>query len=260
MGMGKVIAFVCTLFGVSTAHAGADGASILALIAHDYRTSSEASKAIGELAQRLEARGDHRSLFAHIYSHTIHAAQRQLQQGQFENPAWVETLVVNYANIYRRTIRYELSGHRQKLPFSWQLDFSYNQRAKNWAPDLDLVYGISVHISHDLVEALLTTPTRYDSPSIAADFTRISQTLKDTMPEIWAVFSRFGAEERVPSSLAQTLMTTWIARLRARAWDYAVSASRLSPADQQAFLDHIDVTITDQAKHYGLTYPLQPVF
>jgi hypothetical protein len=232
--------------------------TVLSYIAQAYVSPEEAARKLAAFANALEARRDRRSLFPHIYALTVASTAARLQRGDFHNPRWVRALVVNYANIYRRTIYHELIGQRSRLPAAWQLDFGYNQMATRWTPDLDVLYGINVHISRDLVEALLVTPTGYQTASVENDFLLISQALRETMPAIWSVFTRYGNAEHLPPCLEQSIMNNWIARLRRRAWANAKSAAAASPTEKQVYLSQIDRSITSLARRYGLTLALQP--
>lgn len=223
-----------------------------------YTTPEQAAQSIAALANQLEARGDRRSLFPHIYALTIQATLVKLQQGRFYHPKWVRALILNYANIYRRTIMNELGGHRSRVALSWQLDFAYDQNAKQWSPDLDVVYGISVHISRDLVEALFQTPADFNSQTVTADYFLISQALRETMPEIWAVFTRYGNSVGLPACLQQSIMSNWIAHLREVAYRNAKTGAGLSAGQQAVFLNKIDQIILGLARKYGLQLPLQP--
>jgi hypothetical protein len=261
MGKTAALALVLWIVGLASFQVQAvvpSDKTVLSYLSQTYISPEEASRNLGAFAAALEAREDRRSLFPHIYALTVGSTAARLAHGDFENPKWVRALVINYANIYRRTIWRELTGQCARLPLAWQLDFSYNQRAKHWAPDLDVVYGISVHISHDLVEALFVTPTNFRSPSIERDFFRISQTLSDTMPAIWAVFTRYGDSMGLPPTIEKAVMNAWIARLRQRAWNDAQSAAEAPPAEKMALLAKIDQVITELARRYGVTLALQP--
>ncbi len=159
-----------------------------------YTSTEEAHKGLGSLARSLRAQGNRRSLFAGIYALTVQATHQKLARGEFRNPAWVRSLIVNYANIYRRTIQLELAGQRTKLPVAWQHAFEYTARTvpspaegkETWSPELDAIYGIHVHIARDLVEALFITPTDFRSASVQADYFEITEALRGTMPAIYS--------------------------------------------------------------------------
>lgn len=260
----KILVFVCFFASLDgflpIAHSTVSikqSREVFNTIHRTYTSPEEAAKNIGHLADLLESYRDPRSLFPHIYSTTITGTLAKIKQGQFRNPKWVRSLVLNYANIYRRTILTELKGKRRQLPISWQLDFNYNERVRPWGPDLDVIYSIHVHIARDLVEALLVTPTNYLSKSEAQDFNLISEALKEAMPQIWRIYLRYGAGLPLPPSLQQSIMNQWIAQLRHKAWLNAKSAASLSIASQKDFLARIDRYLFERAQYFGLTLPLR---
>lgn len=210
-----------------------------ASIKKDYRSSSSASRSIGKLAMALDSANSRRAQFAHIYSMTIGATGKYLRKGAFENPDWVESLIVNYANIYRRTILKELTGKRRELPLAWQYEFAYTQR-EDWLATNDLIYGIKVHITRDLVEALYVTPTDFDDESIRRDFFRITTVLNRSMPQIWSVYSRYSRTHAPLDGFSEHTVSSWIGRLRARAWADARATAHLSDGKRAAFLRKLD--------------------
>lgn len=233
-------------------------------VSRDYATTQEAYEGIGNLARALRKHGNRRALFAGVYALTIEATHKRLAAGGFRNPAWVRSLIVNYANIYRRTIQLELSGQRAKLPVAWQHAFGYIARTvpyaeegkETWSADLDAVYGIHVHIRRDLVEALFLTPTRFASASQHADYLAITESLRGTMPAIYAWFSSFRGGFSPFAPIEQGVMMEWIAHLRAEAWENAAAHGRSGPAGRKAALAWLDKEVERRSRKYGGLLPL----
>ncbi len=242
--MRAFIAFVF-LFTIP-AHAG--------LADRSYTSPADASASVRELGLALRKKGDTRALFPLVYSLTIKATERKLARGEFRNPAWVRSLIVNYANLYRRTVRAELAGQRASLPASWRLAFSYSN-TETWNADLDLVYGIHVHIARDLVEALLITPTNFRSPSVQADYLLVTEALREAMPEIWNVFLGYSSQRLLPA-LERSVMMSWIAELRVRAWHAAADASHLDRAGQAQALRILDAKVARRSRRHGTLLPV----
>lgn len=222
----------------------------------EYGSPEEASRKIGQLADELYKYGDHRGFFPAIYSITIASTVEELRRGRFQNPRWARQLVLNYANLYRRTIYAELIGRHDRVPLSWQLAFAY-ARGSYWQPELDAVYGINVHIARDLIEALFVTPTNFDSASMRADYYYISEILGSAMPAIWNAFGRYRRGPQFAACLQQAVMVNWIVKLRHEVWLNARSARALSAAEKTEFIDAIDVHAYQMAVHFGLLLPLQ---
>lgn len=215
-----------------------------------FQSGTGAAQSVQKLAEYFQSKGDRRGQFAQIYAITIAQTMHNLKQGAFENPKWVETLIVNYANIYRRTIVRELSGKRGQLPVAWQNEFDYVER-EDWIATFDVIYGIKVHITRDLVEALYVTPTEFGNASIRRDFFRISDALESAMPQIWAVYLYYSHSLPVMSQFTSGTVFEWIARLRARAWEDARRTAKYSSKDKAFVLQELDRK-SKRIRHFGI--------
>lgn len=225
-------------------------------ILSEFQTPTEAAQKILTLAQSLDQIRDPRGLFPNVYALTIQAALEKMQNGEFKNRAWVNLLILNYANLYRRIILQELTGGRKQLPLGWQLEFHYTDQRRTWTPELDLIYGIHVHIAHDLVETLLATPTDFQDPSIKADYLTITAALGTAMPKIWLAVIAHHRSVFIPSFLVRSITFQWISFLRRQAWDRAKSVSAHSVESQQRYLQDLDFSLSKKAKRYGILLPL----
>lgn len=234
----------------------------------DFASVAEARRKIQDLGLEMNEQRDRRSLFARVYSLTIAATETALKNGQFEDPKWVQQLVVRYANIYRKDILKELQGQRADLPRGWQIEFNYiEENLKDlalapedriWLADLDLIYGIHVHIRRDLVEALLSSGTDFSSPAHRHDFFQITATLRQTMPQIWNVFMEYTPTRYNVPGPGQSVMINWISDLRAEAWLTAEEWSDLNPVDQSEKLIQLDEDVAKRSARYGQLLPLLP--
>lgn len=223
-------------------------------IEKDFTSLEEASNSIRKLSEELRAQGDRRALFPAIYAITIGASDRELKKGRFQEPEWTRQLMLNYANLYRRTILSELNQKTQEVPAAWQVAFAYARRS-DWSPEIDAVYGINVHIARDLIEALYVTPTNFNNEKMRADFYYISEILKDSMPKIWAAFNLYPRALMLPSFLEKQVMVSWITNLRHRVWLNAKSVSHLSVDKKYEYLNKIDRRAARQARQFGLFLP-----
>jgi hypothetical protein len=225
-----------------------------------YATPADAAASVQKLGLALRKHGNRRGLFALVYAQTIAAANQKLARGEFKNPAWVSRLIVNYANLYRRTIRAELAGQRASLPKAWQVEFNYiaSTTPREWSADLDVVYGINVHIARDLVEALLITPTDFRSPSVKSDYFLITEALNGAMPGIWDTFMDFSRSFRFLPGLQRDVMITWIGDLRYLAWLNAVEYSGHDQAGRARLVRELDAKVAKRSLRYGTALPLLP--
>ena len=225
-------------------------------VSADFKTPDEAARKLQNLANQLRSANNNLSLFPSVYTITIANTMAGLRNAEFYRPQWAYQLVLNYANLYRRTIYNELSGHRERVPQGWQLDFGYCEQRTNYIPDLDLVYGINVHIARDLVEALYLTPTNFSDDLQRADFFQITEVLRQAMPQIWQVFLSYSQARNLPPSLEQDAMMNWISRLRAGVWENAKKSYHLTAKGRQNYLMQLDAWLSEQARKHGLLLPL----
>lgn len=246
-----LLASLVTIGFESKAH---DLQQILSHINKDFTSNEQASREIGELAEDLRSHGDRRGLFPAIYAITITAGEEALRRGEFQDPKWTRQLILNYANLYRRTILKELTGRRDEVPYSWQLAFEYAQKP-DWSPEIDALYGINVHIARDLVEALFVTTTDFNNSKMRADYYHISDLLRDSMPKISALFNKYPRALRAPAFIEETVMVNWIANLRHRAWRKAKVGAQYSERKKIELIQQIDERAYWQASQYGLFLP-----
>lgn len=241
-------------------------ATLASLTAKEFTSLDETQRGVRAIAGALRGYGNRRGLFAGIYALTIEATAQMLARGEFRNPAWVRSLVVNYANIYRRGLHFELTGQRAKLPLGWQLAYGYIARTvpyaeegkETWSADLDAVYGIQVHIARDLVEALFITPTNFASASQRTDFFLITEALRGTMPAIYSLFTAYRGAWSPFAPIEQSVMMSWIADLRAAAWANVAANAHLGPVGRKKVLSAIDQDGTRRALKHGTLLPLLP--
>lgn len=251
--MRQILALFILFFGVQSQ---ALAARNLSLIEHDYKSISEASQSIGAFSEILRAQKDRRALFAGIYSLTIATTEKRLRQGEFKNPIWIRDLIVNYANLYRRTLYFEMTGQRAKVPKGWQYEFRFTESSSQWTPDLDVVYGINVHITRDLVEALFVTPTNFKASSVRRDFLKITEALGEAMPGIWRLYNSYERWSLVPACFEKSVAYNWISYLRFQAWKRAAAAAHLSSTGKKTYLDRLDRWLVTEQHSYGMLLPI----
>ena len=100
--------------------------------------------------------------FLSTYRRTTIAVGRQVEQGRFEDPAWVDRWDVAFADLYMSALEAHLGGGHVSRP--WRLAFS----AAAELPVLRLLLlGINAHINYDLPQALLDVITREEFANAA---------------------------------------------------------------------------------------------
>jgi hypothetical protein len=104
---------------------------------------------VARMQERLDALPDgvaHRRFFLGTYLRTTQAVGRAVEQGRFEDPAWVEVWDVRFAELYLQALDGELVAR------PWRLAFN----ASPELPELGhVLLGINAHVNYDLPQALL---------------------------------------------------------------------------------------------------------
>jgi hypothetical protein len=88
--------------------------------------------------------------FLATYLRTTEAVAAAIEQGIFEDPAWVEAWDVAFAGLYLQALDAHLSGAEPTRP--WRLAF---EGAATRPPLLNVLLGVNAHINSDLPRALL---------------------------------------------------------------------------------------------------------
>jgi Family of unknown function (DUF5995) len=104
-----------------------------------------------ERLEPLQRTGDPGRFFLSTYLRTTQAVADAVDDGQFEDPAWVEWWDVVFAELYLDA----LDAHRAdpaSAPRPWRIALSAPPDA---APVLHVLLGMNAHINYDLPQALL---------------------------------------------------------------------------------------------------------
>jgi hypothetical protein len=147
---------------------------------------------LAEMRQRLDSLPPSmakRAVFLSTYTRTTAAVGSAIEEGLFEDPAWVERWDVVFADYYLRAHDAHLAG-TSGVPRPWRLAFE--------APDdlIDLrhvLLGINAHINYDLPQALLDVidAADFEDPAVMARRRRDHERI-DTV-----LAGRVGAEDKL---------------------------------------------------------------
>jgi len=103
------------------------------------------------LVAELDAEGDPGRYFLATYTRTTRAVADALDDGRFEDPAWVEAWDVVFADLYLDALR----DHRRdpaSAPRPWRIAFEADPALH---PVAHVLLGMSAHINYDLPQALI---------------------------------------------------------------------------------------------------------
>lgn len=101
----------------------------------------------------LEESGDPARFFLGTYLRTTRAIGEALQDGTFDDPAWVAELDVVFAGLYLDA----LEAHRRDpvtAPATWRRAFAVDP---SLSPEAHVLLGVHAHINVDLPQALIAT-------------------------------------------------------------------------------------------------------
>jgi hypothetical protein len=144
------------------------------------------SALVAEVAARMQDRLDrlpadrqHRTAFLGTYLRTTVAVGKAVDDGGFEDPAWVERWDVAFAELYLQAHDADLAG-APTVPRPWRLAFD----APAELPALrHVLLGINAHVNYDLPQAMLAviSPDDFTDPVLVArrqrDHERIDKVL-----------------------------------------------------------------------------------
>jgi hypothetical protein len=103
------------------------------------------------LVAELDAEGDPGRYFLATYTRTTRAVADALDDGRFEDPAWVEAWDVVFADLYLDALR----DHRRdpaSAPRPWRIAFEADPALH---PVAHVLLGMNAHINYDLPQALI---------------------------------------------------------------------------------------------------------
>jgi Family of unknown function (DUF5995) len=114
------------------------------------------------LLEELEATGDPARFFLGTYLRTTQAVRVALDDGRFEDPAWVAEWDVDFAGFYLDA----LDAFRRdpgSAPDPWRRAFG---AARSLPPEAHVLLGMNAHINFDLPQSLVRVipPAEFDDP------------------------------------------------------------------------------------------------
>jgi hypothetical protein len=151
-------------------------------------TDDTRTRGIGALLTRmdtllaeLEAEGHPAGFFLGTYTRTTRAVAAALEQGLFEDPAWVEEWDVVFADLYLEA----LEAYREapaRAPRPWRIAFGADPRLHAVG---HVLLGMNAHINYDLPQALLAVvpPEAFADPEVIASRRRDHERIDDVLAE-----------------------------------------------------------------------------
>ena len=227
--------------------------SATALIQKPFLNSNEIVGKFESVGKKLRLNRDGRGLFAEIYAVTMKGVFYYLDNKKFSNPDWVENLLVNFANIYRLILLNELNDNTAAIPDSWKKVFAAEKDFKIRLSS-EMMAATRVHITRDLVYALIESNTDFKSETVLADYLLIAKALKRQTPEIWKVLKSYGpVREILPLKWEEAILVKGAIFWRKNSWSRAEFISEESDLEKRKILlNYLEKYTADRVREITL--------
>ena len=199
--------------------------------------------------------------FTRLYRSVTEAVRARLGQQTFADPAFLERLDIEFANLYLDALRAWASSPA-KAPSAWAPLFSARS-AKRIAPIQFALAGMNAHINRDLPVALVTTwralklGPKEPSPQ-RSDYDKVNVLLAQTEKKVKAWFDTgfVGVVDATLGSADDRIAMWNVGRARDAAWvqGEALWALRRSGFLERRYLDTLDRLVGFAGR--GLLVPL----
>lgn len=141
-----------------------------------------------ELIQRRLTRDDGIWWFTELYRRVTIAVEVACDQRFFQHPAWMRTLVVEFAKLYFSALQVWLAGKKRDCPPAWRALFvkRFHVRRRGYSPLQFALAGVNAHIQRDLGRAAMLANARFPhliDEDVFEDYVRINQILDEVEVE-----------------------------------------------------------------------------
>ncbi|HWE50697.1 MAG TPA: DUF5995 family protein [Bryobacteraceae bacterium] len=184
--------------------------------------------------------------FNWLYTQVTQAVETRVAAGQFNDPAWLAELDVQFARLYFSALKSWLSG--ESTPGCWQVLF--NSRNHDLVARIQFALcGINAHINHDLPEAIVATCLArgvildHGGPNYD-DYSALNTTLDSLIDSAKATLNvRLPGDALPPLNNLENTIAAWnVSAAREAAWQNAGHLAELRRVPQLAdsFMDMLD--------------------
>jgi len=201
--------------------------------------------------------------FLSTYRRTTIAVGKQVEEGRFEDPGWVNRWDVAFADLYVSALEAHLSGGHVSRP--WRQAFA----ARADLPLLRLLLlGINAHINYDLPQALLAViaPEDFAKPALLArrqrDHERIDAILarRVSAENAQLLAARASALDRVLRPLNQEASKRFLREARQKVWHNTAELHEARLAGPEVYATRLaELEVLSAAKVADLLAPGQVV-
>lgn len=194
--------------------------------------SSPVLTRMNDLLDAWEAAKDRRLIFLSCYRMMTQNVIAAIEASDFEDPAWVNTLMDNFAGLYFRALD-AYQGEQAASPSVWRIAFQAAGNPRILALQ-HLVLGVNAHINYDLVFALsdlLATEWHTLSPEGRQmryrDHCHVNDLINQTITAVQdQIINRFEPDlelvEKLLGPVDQWMTELLISDWREEVWKYAL--------------------------------------
>ena len=215
-----------------------------------------------ELVAELEAERSPGRYFLSTYTRTTRAVAAALDDGRFEDPAWVEEWDVVFADLYLDALR-AYRRDRSSAPRPWRLAFEADPALP---PIGHLLLGMNAHINYDLPQSLIEMipPSDVGDRRIMdrrrRDHERIDEVLVSRVPaedgELEKVGPARSLRDRVMTPLNQAATKRFLREARAKVWHNTLALHEARVRGEEAYRRRLgDLEVLSAAKLNDLLRP-----
>lgn len=154
---------------------------LLAILADPFDSVDGTHQRLVEAESHLRARSDRRSVFLTVYAAMTDRVHAGIEAGKFENPPWVRSYLIDFANRYRRALRDFERG--DPVPLPWEIGFQASMGDATLLIQ-DALLGINAHINFDLPYSLRDVSIDPDRATKHRDHDTINEVLQQLVDVI----------------------------------------------------------------------------
>jgi hypothetical protein len=206
-----------------------------------------------------ESINDRRLIFLSCYRMMTQNIINAIEANDFEDVAWVNTLMENFAEYYFKALEaYE--SEQSKSPTAWRIAFTAANNPQTHVLQ-NLVLGVNAHINYDLVLALsdilapewqqLSTEQR---KMRYRDHCHVNEIIYHTIDAVQdQVIDRFEPEfrlvDKVLGPIDEWMTSLLIAEWREEVWEHTQKVlDSIDKSDRETILDQVEQTSIKRAR------------
>ena len=157
--------------------------AVFDLVAEPFHSVDDAHRRLCALERLFYERDDRRGPFLVIYSRVTDEVGHEIEAGSFHDPAWVESYLVAFADLYRQALLCFETGDLDSLADPWQVAFE-SARQGDCLVAQDAALGINAHVNYDLAIALATVGVGPEREQKYADHCAVNAILRRLVDDV----------------------------------------------------------------------------